>query len=163
MNFIQRKLTKKQILDNIDEGRNIVAEMRKCLIPAQNINWCHRLESREYFDNVDHFAELQTSIPDFCRYVYEFVDIYQINKKLCLTYSKLTSYSEHYFITQLLSVKSNLSSLISQIKDINEYGTSKELIKTARLLNKALEVLDENVAKIQNINKAEHVEQKSTF
>lgn len=163
MNFIQRKLTKKQILDNIDEGRQIIANMRKCLVPAQNINWCHRLESREYFDNVDHFTMLQISIPSFCRYVNEFADIFQINQKLCLNYTKLMDFSEHYFLSQLQTVRNNLINLISQIKENPEYGTSKELIKTARLLNKALEALDENIAKIQIINGTENTQEKSTF
>ena len=158
MNFIQRQQTKKQILNNIDEARNLVTEMKKSLVPAQNINWCHRLDSREYFDNVDHFTMLQISIPAFCRYINEFVDLYQINSKLCLNYIKLSDFSVHYFSSQLDSVKDKLMSLISDIKDIPEYHTSRELIKTARLLNKALEVLDENIEKIQTINQIENTQ-----
>jgi len=155
MNIFQRSITKKQILKNIDNSRVVFAEMKKCLVPAQNINWCHRIDSRNYFNNEDHLSLLKLSIPTYFSYINEFVELYEINKKLCLDYPKLNGFSEYHFISQLTAIRSHITSLIENIQELEDYGRSTELIKTIKLLRLALNLTDEKINKVANIKKVE--------
>ena len=135
--------------------------MQKCLIPAQNINWRLRLESRETFEKVDYFHMLEGALLTFISCSKEFISIYQINQKLSIDYPKLKEFSEHFFISQLESIKKQVSILIDQIKENEQYSKSKELIENSKRLKIALEVVNEKLEIIKNIHDIENLAEKN--
>lgn len=154
MNIFQKNKIKKQILDNIGYANSIIIKANNCLAPAHNIYWSHNLNLPRTFEDDDHLVKLQKAIPSLFTLLHEFVDIYQINAKLSSDFPDLSDFSSDYFIRNLKILQNTIKSRIKDIHTLPDYKTSKDLIKTNIILNKALTYVTsklEIVCKIDNV------------
>ncbi|MBR4998580.1 MAG: hypothetical protein IKY10_01750 [Clostridia bacterium] len=157
MNILYKSKVKKQILENIHSANDVISDINKCLIPANNILWCHKLELDVGGNDVNNYELLKKNIYIALGHFNTLNEIYHINKKLCQDYPKLEEFSQSFFIKRFKIIENSIKLNIQELNSLKEYKFNKD----TRNMVKHLQIILTNLQNIiTNIN-SEVLEEKS--
>lgn len=138
MKIFQHKKIKKLIKLNIEKAAQIYDNIKKCLVPANNIYYCRSLDLPIEYEDLEHFKKFKESIPLFKSLIKEFKTFYFVNSKIYVDYPKLEDESSEYFIKTLDELQKFIEMRIDDFEKLDDFKTNNDFKETVKLLNKAL-------------------------
>lgn len=157
MGILYKSKVKKQILENIHSANEIIADINKCLIPANNIVWCNKLDLVDSIADSNNFELFNKNLFLILSHLKNLDDVYHINAKLCQDYPKLEEFSKSFFLERFRILKQSISLSLNDLKTLPVYkhdSKIKHLVKLLQTISKNIDEIVENI-------KAEQLKEKS--
>ena len=137
-------------MENISNATNIISDINSCLVPANNIYWCNKLELDNPREDDTNFVKFDSNMPLIISNIRHFIDIYSANLKLCQDYPKLEEFSIGFFKKQLKSLNTTISSSIKEFKELRLYSYDPRIKKLVKQLNLINENLKQSLKEVED-------------